>query len=78
MFWQEFASTKKKKIAAERIGHVISRELHLRELQAQYVERATALAQVRRTPHRTAPKPGARRAPARVYACTHAHGPSTR
>ncbi len=43
-FWKEFASNKKKQIAAERIAKVVAREVHYKELQAQYVERATSLA----------------------------------
>jgi actinin alpha len=43
-FWKEFASNKKKQTAAERITKVVVREVHYKELQAQYVERATTLA----------------------------------
>ena len=43
-FWKEFASTKKKAMAAERVSKVVAREAHYRELQAAYVEKASALA----------------------------------
>ena len=43
-FHKEFASNKKKTLAADRVAKVVQRELQYKELQAQYVERASALA----------------------------------
>jgi len=42
-FWKEFASTKKKLNAAERISKVVERELYYEEMQSKYVARASAL-----------------------------------
>ena len=44
-FWKEFASTKRKQLAAERIGLAVQREIALGELEAQYEELGTSLAQ---------------------------------
>ena len=35
-FWKEFASNKKKLIAAERIANVVAREVQISALQQQY------------------------------------------
>jgi Ca2+-binding EF-hand superfamily protein len=43
-FWKEFAGTKKKALAAEAIGRVVSREVEFEEMQQSFESQARALA----------------------------------
>ncbi len=42
-FWKEFASTKRKQLAAAAIGQVVAREIQVAEIEAQYLELASGL-----------------------------------